>query len=409
MSELSSEPMKTICFYSVATQLGGAERSLHDLVVGLQDNPSLGYRPWVLFPKDKGPLIDLLAKAGVEVDVFPMPEGVLEMSRGTPLGSLRRGMLALPGMGPYLTRLTRMIRARKPAIIHTTGIKCHALGAIAGGATGTPVLWHLRDIFGLGPTAWALRGMRKAGRVHVVANSKATARSFLRKRSDLIPVIHNGIDANRFAPRPNRVLHREAGFDEASPLVGIIGALAGWKGQDLFLRMAERITREPGLESARFAVIGDEIYDTAGDHGVRAGLEKLASQLGIANRVHFAGFKKDAAEAINSLDVLVHASVKPEPFGRVVMEAMACGVPVVAAGDGGILELVEPGRTGILFPPSDVEAMSEGAMRLLKDESLRASLGSAGRGRVLSGFTLERHRERVVELYARVLSESSSR
>lgn len=386
---------KMVCFYAVAAHLGGSERSLLEIVRGIAERPERGYFPWVILPKE-GALSEKLKEAGVEYTCLPMPEAIFEMSRNAPLESLQHGLFALPKMSLYLAKLSRLIRERKPVLIHTNAIKCHAIGAWVGPALGVPVLWHLRDILPKGPTLWSLQLMRKVPGIHVVANSAATADAFsARDRS--IHVVYNGLKASDYLPNRNRAFNRELGVSDDVPIVGILGVLARWKGQMEFLQMAQRLIQDGS--PARFVVVGAEIYDTVSDRGFGSELKEEARKMGIADRVLFTGFRPDPALAINGLDVLVHASKKPEPFGRVLIEAMACGVPVVASADGGVLEIADDGKNALLVQPGDPLAMAEAVSKLLSDAELRTRLVEKGRANFLSRFTSDKYVEGVLRLY----------
>lgn len=401
--------LRTVCFYSVATHLGGAERSLLDLVRALRARPELGYEPWVLAPKPEGPLVDALRSHGIGVEALPMPPAFLAMSRQAPLESFQNGIVSIPGMALYLRGLGRKLAERAPALIHTTGVKCHALGAALGPVAGIPVLWHLRDIFKNGPTLWTLRALRRAAGsgLTVVANSRATAEAFASADSS-IRVIHNGLDPAVYFPDRNVGWHERLGIPDGTPVVGIVGVLARWKGQSQFLKMAERLVRQGA--SARFVIVGDEIYDTQGeDRGYGKVLREEAAALGISDRVLFSGFEHDVSRAINGLDVLVHASVRPEPFGRVILEAMACGVPVVASGAGGVLEFVENERTGLLFGPGNVGEMAAAVSRLIENPRLREQCAEAALSRFLARMTHETHCGAVVSVYDSIVSAYKAR
>jgi glycosyltransferase involved in cell wall biosynthesis len=156
---------------------------------------------------------------------------------------------------------------------------------------------------------------------------------------------------------------------------GIVGRLAPWKGQDLFLRAFAGAFPD-GPERA--IVVGGSLFGE--DDYVRE-LTGLAEMLGIAGRVEFRGFRADVWDELSHLDVLVHASTIPEPFGQVILEGMAAGVPVIAAGAGGPAEILEHGRTGILYEPNDGAALA-GCMRRLQDPALRERLSAAAREEV---------------------------
>jgi len=388
---------RTICFYSVATHLGGAERSLLELVSGLKGHPK--YRPWVLLPLPQGPLIDELNVAGIDFDTLPFAPGFLKLSRQKPLRAVLGGLLSIPGMVFYFFSLLTVLKKKKVHLIHTTGVKCHLLGAPAGLLLGIPVLWHLRDIFRRGPVHAFLRIQHVLCRVHVIANSKATAKAFSPTRH--IAVIYNGLDPKIYFPKHNRELNRRFKIDNSISIVGLVGVFARWKGQVEFIKMAAELQKR-GVH-VHFVLVGKEIYDTHGEEGVTSELKRLIETLGMKEKISFAGFEKDVSKAINGLDVLVHASTKPEPFGRVIIEAFACQVPVVASMTGGILELVENEKTGLLFPSADVAKMADQIERVLKDRNLANQLSQNGYRKFLNELTNTQYVSEVIRIYNEIL------
>lgn len=411
---------RKIAFYSVATHLGGAERSLLDLVTRLEEASAGRYSPWLLLPKEGGELVDRLRAAGIPFGVVPMPGELLSLSRRSarraPLSHLARGVALAPGALGYIFQVEKHLRQEGGALVHTTGIKCHALSVFAGRRAGIPVLWHLRDILDHGPAYWGLRALRGFGEVHLVANSGATADAFIpgATRDGRVDIVHNGLDPADWPWRapggqdPARDRLRESlGVRPQSGelLIGIAGVLARWKGQLEFLRMARQIIDDPGVGArTRFAVIGGEIYDTTGDRGFGLELREEARRLALADRVAFTGHVREPGAYLRALDIAVHASLKPEPFGRVIVEAMALGTPLVAARAGGVLEIVEDGRSARLYDPGDVEGMARQVKCLMSSAGLREEMARQARERFERCFTVDRYVQGVIELYDRILS-----
>ena len=254
-----------------------------------------------------------------------------------------------------------------------------------------------------GITRFILRFFAEHARVHLISNSRASARALdARIRSDHIDrVIYNGLPPARYRVEPNSLLHREFRIPETAPLVGILGVLARWKGQLEFIAMAERLVRAGS--DARFVIAGGRIYDTDGDRAYEAELSAAVAARGLTERIFFAGFRADAVSFLNGLDALVHASVRPEPFGRVVLEAMACGVPVVATRGGGIEEFVRDEENGILVTPGDSDEMADAVSRVLADPNLSDRLREAGLDQFRRSFTVDRHREAILRAYDEIL------
>jgi glycosyltransferase involved in cell wall biosynthesis len=156
-------------------------------------------------------------------------------------------------------------------------------------------------------------------------------------------------------------------------VVGIIGRLAPWKGQHIFLEAVAKLSVKQSNLQAR--VIGSALF---GEEDYERALKRKADELGISSLVDFTGFRAEVAEELAELTVAVHASAVPEPFGQVVVEAMACGTPIVATAGGGPGEVITNGVDGFLVPPGDADALAESVGRLLEDAELRETMSQAG-------------------------------
>lgn len=389
---------KKIAYLCVATHMGGAEQSTLDLITRIEEQSLGWYRPWVILPQEDGPLVDRLRQHDVPISVLPMPKGVFGMSQSRPVRSLLMGALFWPAVRTYLAKLHQLVEREAPALVHSNGIKCHALSGRL--SKSVPVLWHLRDILSSGAARTVLRRIRSRTPVHVIANSYATAVAF--DTSNENPdVVHNGIDSEQFIPGRDPMFRERFGVGLDVPIIGIVGVLQRGKGISGFIDMVA-LLREDGVD-ARYVVVGDEIYDTGRDEGIRAELEARVEALGLEGVLHFVGFQSDTVRVMQGLDMLVSASTQPESFGRVVVEAMACGVPVAASALGGVLEIVEDRTNGRLFPPGDASAMARAVRSLLEDDELRKSCVANGRHRVAQRFSIRSYVAGVVRTYDRLL------
>ncbi len=367
---------------------------------------------------DDGPLAGEVAALGVGCDVLPMP-GRLAALGDAGLGPARGGgraggRLALAGRGTgaavaasaYLGRLRRALRAEAPDLVHTNGMKAHVLGAWAA-PRGVPVVWHLHDY--AGPRAVMARLLRWSSRrtVRGVAVSRSVAADAARVLGPGVPVdmVYNAVDLTRFAPGPGdgAWLDAEAGLPPAAPgsvRVGLVATYARWKGHEVFLRAAARLAGGP---PARFYVVGGPLYRSAGSQYARDELRSLADGLGLEGRVGFVGHQGEPSDVYRALDVVAHASTRPEPFGRVIVEAMACGRAVVASRAGGAAELFEDGVSAAGCPPGDPEALAAALARLIADPGARRALGVAGRAEAVRRFG----RDRLAGEWSRVYRDAS--
>ncbi|GIV61817.1 MAG: glycosyl transferase [Rhodothermaceae bacterium] len=334
-----------ILFLDHVGVLGGAELSLLDVARSLAGTSHV-----VLF--DDGPFRERLEQAGVPVAVLSAPAAVRAAVRD---GGSGQALRAIPGVFRLAARVARMARAFD--LVYANSQKAFVVGSLAARLAGRPLLWHLRDLMSEEHFSASRRwlavtlGNRLAARV--VANSEATARAFVAAggQAERVRVVYNGIDPAPFdAVDAGTVmrLRRQLGLGDR-PVVGVFSRLAAWKGQHILL---EALARLPGVQAL---LVGDALF--AEDRTYAAQLREQAAGLG--GRVHFLGFRDDVPALLHLVDVVVHTSVAPEPFGRVVVEGMMAGRPVVATRAGGVPELVEEGRTGRLVPPGDVGALVE--------------------------------------------------
>jgi glycosyltransferase involved in cell wall biosynthesis len=399
-----------IVYLNPGGTIGGAEMVLLDVLAAL---PSArpGARPVVLLGDD-GPLRAAAEAAGAACDVVPMPGAVAGLGDAGASGAGRRLALLARGAGAasaalgYRARLARRLRDERPDLVQSNGMKMHLLAAWAA-PRGGPVVWHLHDYLGSRPAmAKLLRASARRG-VEAVAVSDSVAADARATLPGRVPVraIHNGVDVDRFRPGPGDgpALDRAAGLAEApagAVRVGLVATFATWKGHDVFL---DAVARLPADLPARFYIVGGPIYRSAGSQVSLGGLQARVDRLGLAGRVGFAGHQADPAAAIRGLDVVVHASTRPEPFGRVIVEGMACGRAVIAMNEGGAAELFVDGEDALGCPPRDPAALAGAIRRLVEDAALRDSLGRAARASAEARFD----RRRLAESWASVYDRAS--
>jgi len=399
-----------IVFVNPVAQVGGAEMILLDLMAALADAiPGVDRH---LIVAGEGPLIDLARGIGVQVHARPMPDRLAGLGDsalkgrgkvGAILGLAARGAPAgLAGLR-YARGLGRLIREIGPDLIHSNGIKSHLLLRLSG-LRGIPVVWHLHDFYGTRPVmARALRWSSR-GAAGAIAISEAVGRDGRRVLDPLpVQVVYNAVDVEQFTPGPGdgARLDALANLPPAAPgahRVGLIATYARWKGQDLFLDAAARIARD---RPVRFYVIGSPIYQTKGSQWSEAELRELAGSLGLGACVGFIPFQRDTAAVYRALDVVVHASTQPEPFGRTIVEAMACGRPVVVSAAGGAAELFQDGRDAVGFPPGDAPALAAAILGLVEDPGRRERIGRAARATAVERFARPRLGVEVAAAYER--------
>ena len=388
--------MITVLYLNPSAALGGAEWSLLGLVTQL---PQTQFHPLVVVPHP-GPLVEELHRAGIpSVCIYPGKWALL-LSRERPILSLAVSPLALLGLCRAVGQLVRLVHKHKEEtlLIHTNGIKAHLLGCAVGWWTRRPVVCHVRDFLGNHWVERWITGWIRRMATAVIVPSKAVAESLMRMDPRLYPlltVVPNGIDPEQVKPQPS------GSSNGSACRVGIVGPLTPRKGQEIFLQAAKQVLQE--IHSVQFFIVGAEIYETWDKRGFQHQLEQLANTLGLTPHVIFTGFVRDPIGWMQGFDVIVSASVKPEGFGRVLLEAMALAKPVIATTVGAHPEVVEDETTGLLVPPGNPEAIAQALCRLLKDPDLRQRMGRAGRERAERQFSLLRHVQSIERIYRNFL------
>jgi glycosyltransferase involved in cell wall biosynthesis len=231
----------------------------------------------------------------------------------------------------------------------------------------------------------------------VIANSYATA-AHLPCRGK-VTVVHNGIEIERYDPAMDGTPFRQQyGIPPDAPLVGTVGRLRPWKGQDRFLRTLAQV-RE-AVPEVWGVVVGGAPFGVQDNYPQR--LRRLTADLGLADRVAFTDHLDDVRPALAAMDLFVHAG-DPEPFGLVNLEAMAMGKPVVAFAHGALPEIVVDGETGLLIEPGNRAAMAEAIVALLQAPHRRAAMGDMARSRAVRHFEIRAAVKDVETTLARAL------
>ncbi|HSU15203.1 glycosyltransferase family 4 protein [Longimicrobium sp.] len=391
-----------VAYLSASGRIGGAERALLDLLASLR----AAEPDWELHVvvAGEGPLAERAAALGATVHRFPMPrllEALGDAGGGSRAALLARLLAAAPAGMLWLRRLRGLLRSIAPGVVHTNGFKMHVAAAMAMPERAR-LVWHIHDYVA------ARRVMASA--LRHFADRPAAAVAVSRSVADdvrrvcgagmRVETVYNAVDLDRFTPEGDRIpLHALAGMPPEAPgtvSVGLVATMGLWKGHDVFLRAISLIPRELPV---RAYVVGGRIYATAGSEVDPDELREMAGALGIADRTGFTGFVEDSAAVMRSLDVVVHASTQPEPFGLVIAEAMACGRAVVVSAAGGAAEIVSDGADALAVAPGDAAAMAAAIGRLIGDADLRARLGIAGREKAKREFDRARLAREIVPLY----------
>jgi len=381
-----------VVFVDQSGQVGGAELFLADLA---RECGTLG-RVLLL---DEGPFVDYLHDRNVTVDAVSLPDRVRRLSKDA-------GLLAIAGAAPPALLYLREIRRRlkKATVIYCNTPKAVVIGGVAASLGRQILVVHLHDL--LTEEHFSRLNLRLlaffARRASlVIANSRATAAAFtaLMGRVTRVEVAYNGFDPGQFG-RPADFSPLVTRSDLRLPnttLLGIFGRLTRWKGQHVALA-AMRLIPE-----AHLVVVGDALF-TQDDRRYREELHAMGSEPELRGRVHFLGFRPDIAPLLQAMDVVLHCSVAEEPFGRVIVEAMLAGTPVVATRGGGVQEIVTDGWNGLLVSPNDPTALAEAVRRYLLDPGFAERLSVTALEHARRTFSLAATVGRIRELLESMIS-----
>ncbi len=354
--------------------LGGAELSMLDVIAGLGNDVAVR-----LFAD--GPFRAELEQRGIDVQVFAIGA----------LGAVKKGS-RLPSPGALLAAWDlagRVARdGRTSRLLYANSQKAFVVAALAGLRCRRPVVWHLRDI--LGPPHFSALNTRAVvtlanwGAERVIANSRATADAFVAHGGHRakVRVVYNGIDTVPFdavSDADARAL-REQLSPGAGYVMAVFGRLHEWKGQHTAIAAMRALPSDVHLW-----IVGAPLF---GEQAFEQGLRIQAAQLGLGSRVHFLGFRRDVAALMRAADVVVHTSMLPEPFGRVIVEGMLSRRPVIATAAGGVGEILVDGRTGVLVPPGNAAAIAAAVQALRDDAPRAAAIAAAGSAHARATFSL---------------------
>jgi glycosyltransferase involved in cell wall biosynthesis len=223
-----------------------------------------------------------------------------------------------------------------------------------------------------------------------------------RVRAPEYHVIYDGLDLERFRPTRDRDdVREELGIARDTPVIGVVGNIQEWKGQHVLLEAMVDIVR--AVPNATALVVGGAHRS---GRAYADGLRRFVTANGLTKNVVFTGARQDVPDVMNAMDVVVHTSVRGEPFGRVIIEAMSVGRPVVATRAGGVPEFVHDGVDGVLVAPGDANELATAIVRLLSDPAERNRL-AAGATAAVRNFSLDHHVAEMTRLYDRIIATRS--
>ena len=390
--------MRNLLFVHHSNDLYGADIVLLETVKRLD---RAQFHPIVVLPEDSrhiGRLTPHLAAHGIEHHFLP-------------LGVMRRKYLKPRTVARFIVefasavrQLRRLIRDKKIDVVHTNTMAVCA-GAVAAKLEKTPHIWHIHEIL-VDPVS--LRKLLHAAVFRfstvTVCISKAVRDHYLADQPSATGntvIIANGVDLEKFSTASHSTdIRTEYGIPADAPLVGMVGKVTRWKGQLVFARAAKEIL--DAIPDSYFLAVGGVFDD---ERYYMDNFRNEVIRLGIQHRFMIRDYRPDVANVLKAFDVFVLPSTLPEPFGLVVVEAMASGKAIVASAHGGPAEMIVDGESGLLVKPADPDALAQGVVKLLGDRSYLQSLGEAAKVRAWDKFHVDRYIHDLEELYVTVITK----
>jgi len=332
------------------------------------------------------------------VVVLPLSSRVGRLGKHQGIASILGALVALPSLVAMLVRLWRLLRANEGCVVLTFSIKADVYGAVAAALARRPCVWYMHDLLSpdmFPPTyrrtlAWLANRLPR----YVLCNSAATRRALLESgvRPSMAMAAELGVDTKAtVAPADVQRLRRELGAPNG-PVLGLIGRIAPWKGQHVVVEAAPTVLQS--FPNVVFWLVGGALFGDI-DTSYEARLRQRILEGSLGRHVVLTGHRDDISAVMACSDVVLHTSVKPEPFGLSIVEAMAQGKPVIATRSGGVPEVIDDGRTGVLVPPGDAPALADAIIRLLRDPEAAMAIGRAAREAVRERFSIEASAQRI--------------
>ncbi|MEM1252517.1 MAG: glycosyltransferase [Cyanobacteria bacterium P01_H01_bin.21] len=384
-----------ILFLDQSGKLGGAELCLADIAQQFSETSLVG-----VFAE--GPFPDYLRGRSVSVNVLSDHALAVQKDSG-----LWAGVKSLNRLAPLVMTVARL--AKQYDLIYANTQKALVVGAIASLISGRPLVYHLHDIVSADHFSLINRRIivALANRAAlVIANSQASCEAFIQTggKAEKVHVIYNGFNLETYRTTHQASLRNDltpsmAFSKEAPPfIVGHFSRLSPWKGQHVLIEALQYCP-----ENVVAVLVGDALF---GEQNYVSQLYQQIKCLHLEHRVHFLGFRSDIPQLMAACDLVTHTSTAPEPLGRVIVEAMLCGTPAVAAAAGGAVELIDHGQTGWLTPPGNVQKLAEVINTCQRDPSRAQVLAQTAQTRAYQRFSLETTNAKIAQLLKETINLS---
>lgn len=393
------------CESNIDGTIGGSFYSLFYLVDGLDKSK---YDPVVVFYQEHS-LLPLFQEAGIKTEIFSLPKpihislfskGAFSIFRG-PVKTLQSAINFYRFFIRQSLRYRKYITKNKIELVHlnNTILRNHNW-MLAAKLSGIKCVTHERGVNNHFP--YLARFF--ARHIDAIVCISGAVEDNLKKQgmdSGQLVKIFNGIDPDCVIVEKKRSeILATYNIPESSSVIGIVGNIRGWKGQEVVVRAVARIKEK--YPDIRCLIVGDysenerDYYDS---------LKTIIDELEITENIIFTGYQSNVASFMNAMEIVIHASILPEPFGRVLIEAMALSKPLIGSSEGAVPEIVVKGETGEMFKSGDDNELACSVISLLNDPEKRKKMGENGRIRLNNEFHIKRNVELTQEMYQRLLTQ----
>lgn len=371
-----------ILFLDQSGKPGGAELCLIDIAKPYRDDCLVG-----LFAD--GSFKDLLAKNHIPVQV--LTNKAIQVKKES---SLSQGLASITQLAPLITKVVKI--AQNYDLIYANTQKALVVGAIASFFSRRPLVFHLHDI--LSPEHFSQTNrsisVTLANRASlVIVNSQASKQAFIEAggKADKVKIVYNGFEPEKYINDQTKIqqVRKELALEDKF-LVGHFSRLAPWKGQHILIEALAKCPPEVAV-----ILVGDALF---GEQDYVKQLHQQIDKLQLQNRVKFLGFRNDIPLLMSACNLVAHTSTSPEPFGRVIVEAMLSGTPVVAAAAGGAVELVESGTTGFLATPGNPQELTEIIKTCLSNKQKTDTIAQTARNIASQRFHVVNINQQIAQL-----------
>lgn len=380
-----------ILFLEQYSKISGGQLCLLDLIEQLDRSK---YTPFVVVP-GPGALTAKLDELGA--GYFVLPVGSFTQGKKTFSDVIKLAARTLV----LIPKVMRIIKKHRIDLVYANAPRTLLWGTLAAKLAGIPVAWHIHLILNGYKEKLLARMLLKLGVDHVICVSEAVAESFITDlhRPKQLSIVYNGADLAKYGPAAcGDIFRQEFCLEPGQPAIGIIGQISAAKGHETFIRAAKAILQK--FPRARFFVVGGSSFGDAGEDFVNS-IRLLAHELGVEGKVIFTGQRSDIPNVIAGLDVVILPSLVPEACPRVIIETMASGKVIIAAGNGAAPEIITHGEDGFLFSPGNVGELTDIVETVLSDPLIREKINKNARAKAESSFSLGNYTGQIVVILNR--------